>query len=239
MLGRPFGDGYTSANIPVGNSLSRCSARNANTLPAGISSRHVSHIPGPASSPDRSPCVGPGGGDGRASWLREVRAGRRGGERPQRDGVQDGADRGRAGAAAGPPRPAGTCTISRSGPPRRLRHRKRKHHIRKAKPCLWFITTSAARPASGSPPCQSAAPHGDRAQAPGPPGPAIPASPRPPGRRPPSPRRGRTRRQPKKTGDESLLTAPAPHTITTERQSRSVLPPGLGVLQRDAGQLDA
>ena len=50
MHGRPFGDGYMSANIPAGNSASRCSARNANTLPAGISSRHVSHTSGPASS---------------------------------------------------------------------------------------------------------------------------------------------------------------------------------------------
>jgi hypothetical protein len=46
-----------SANIPAGNSASRCPARNANTLPAGISSRHVSHTSGPASSTDRSPCM--------------------------------------------------------------------------------------------------------------------------------------------------------------------------------------
>ena len=51
MLGRPFGDGYMSANISAGNSASRCSARNANTLPAGISSRQVSHTSGPTSSP--------------------------------------------------------------------------------------------------------------------------------------------------------------------------------------------
>ncbi|MEU9247692.1 winged helix-turn-helix domain-containing protein, partial [Streptomyces sp. NPDC048385] len=41
-----FADRYMSANISAGNSAPRCSARNANTLPAGIRSRHVSpHIP--------------------------------------------------------------------------------------------------------------------------------------------------------------------------------------------------
>jgi hypothetical protein len=45
------------ANIPAGNSASRCSATNANTLPAGISSRHISHTSGPADSPARSPCM--------------------------------------------------------------------------------------------------------------------------------------------------------------------------------------
>lgn len=46
-----------SANISVGNSTSRCSAKNANTLPAGIKSRHVSDTCGPTSSPAHSPCV--------------------------------------------------------------------------------------------------------------------------------------------------------------------------------------
>jgi hypothetical protein len=55
--GRPFSDGYMSANIPAGNSTSRCSAKNANTLPAGISSRHISRTSGPASSPGRSSCI--------------------------------------------------------------------------------------------------------------------------------------------------------------------------------------
>lgn len=36
-----------SVNIASGNSASRCSARNANTLPAGISSRHAAHTSGP------------------------------------------------------------------------------------------------------------------------------------------------------------------------------------------------
>ena len=57
MLGRPFGEGYMSANIAAGNNTSRCSARNANTLPAGISSRQVSHTSGPTGSPTHSPCI--------------------------------------------------------------------------------------------------------------------------------------------------------------------------------------
>src|SRR5262249_677114 len=56
-LGRPFGEGYISANIPAGNSTSRCSAKNANTPPAGISSRQVCHTSGPTGSPARSPCM--------------------------------------------------------------------------------------------------------------------------------------------------------------------------------------
>lgn len=39
MDGRPIADGYMSSNIDTGNNAPRCSARNANTLPAGISSR--------------------------------------------------------------------------------------------------------------------------------------------------------------------------------------------------------
>lgn len=52
-----FVDGYMSANISRGNSTSRCSARNANTLPAGINARHVSQTSGPISSPAQSPCM--------------------------------------------------------------------------------------------------------------------------------------------------------------------------------------
>ncbi|BAU88291.1 hypothetical protein SLA_7425 [Streptomyces laurentii] len=55
MLGRPFADGYMSTNISAGNSTPRCSARNANTLPAGINSRQVSHTSGPTVSPAHSP----------------------------------------------------------------------------------------------------------------------------------------------------------------------------------------
>ncbi|WP_435854904.1 hypothetical protein [Streptomyces triculaminicus] len=43
----PSDDGYMSANIVPGKSVSRCSARNANTLPAGINSRHVTYASGP------------------------------------------------------------------------------------------------------------------------------------------------------------------------------------------------
>ena len=57
MLGRPLLEGYMSANIPGGNRPSRCCARNANMLPAGISSRHVSHTSGPASSRGALPCM--------------------------------------------------------------------------------------------------------------------------------------------------------------------------------------
>lgn len=55
MLGRPFADGYMPANISAGNSAPRCSARNANTLPTGINSRHSSHTSGPTVSPAHSP----------------------------------------------------------------------------------------------------------------------------------------------------------------------------------------
>ncbi|SBW19352.1 hypothetical protein FDG2_1266 [Candidatus Protofrankia californiensis] len=55
MDGRPFPDGYMSVNITAGNRAPRCSARNANTLPAGINSRHVSHTSGPTVSPTHSP----------------------------------------------------------------------------------------------------------------------------------------------------------------------------------------
>jgi hypothetical protein len=58
-VGRPLGEGYISANIPAGNSASRCSVKNANTLPAGINSRHISHTSGPAGSLARSPCIPP------------------------------------------------------------------------------------------------------------------------------------------------------------------------------------
>lgn len=52
MLGRPFADGYMSANISAGDSSPRCSARDANTLPAGIRSRQVSQRP---AQPSRRP----------------------------------------------------------------------------------------------------------------------------------------------------------------------------------------
>ncbi len=55
--GRPLVEGYMSANIDFGNSISRCSARNANTPPAGISSRQVSHTSSPTLSPPHSPCM--------------------------------------------------------------------------------------------------------------------------------------------------------------------------------------
>lgn len=51
MDGRPLREAYMSANIPAGNTLSRCSAGNANTLPAGINSRQVAHTSDPTSSP--------------------------------------------------------------------------------------------------------------------------------------------------------------------------------------------
>ncbi len=57
MLGRPLDEGYMSANIDLGNSVSRCSAKNANTLPAGINSRQVSHTSAPTGSPAHSPCM--------------------------------------------------------------------------------------------------------------------------------------------------------------------------------------
>ena len=46
-----------SANIDPGNSTSQCSAKNANTLPAGINSRQVSHTSSPTLSPPHSPCI--------------------------------------------------------------------------------------------------------------------------------------------------------------------------------------
>ncbi|GAA4815028.1 hypothetical protein GCM10023220_53720 [Streptomyces ziwulingensis] len=59
MPGRPFADGYMSANIAAGNSSPRCSARNANTLPAGIRPRQVSHPSGPTVSPAHTPIATP------------------------------------------------------------------------------------------------------------------------------------------------------------------------------------
>ncbi|PBC85968.1 hypothetical protein SAMN05428945_6549 [Streptomyces sp. 2224.1] len=55
MDGRPLDDGYISANITAENSISRCSARNAKTLPGRINSRQVSRTSGPIASPAQSP----------------------------------------------------------------------------------------------------------------------------------------------------------------------------------------
>lgn len=59
MEGRPFAEGYMSENITAGNNAPRYSARNANTLPAGINSRQVSHTSGPTGSQAHSPITTP------------------------------------------------------------------------------------------------------------------------------------------------------------------------------------
>lgn len=68
--GRPLVDGNMSANITTRNNAPRCSTRNANTLLAGISSRHLSYTSGPAVSAAPSPITTP-------RWPRRIPGGAR------------------------------------------------------------------------------------------------------------------------------------------------------------------
>ncbi len=52
--GRPFADGYMSANIRGKQPSTVLGQKREHTLPAGISSRHVAHTSGPTGSPPHS-----------------------------------------------------------------------------------------------------------------------------------------------------------------------------------------